>query len=125
MAPGPQLGARLARFSSYHINGLPEPVFENMKNEFVVILYNVGKRLTMVAEESSRCYHKKDSDQLMEFCSEPRTKAEIAEFLGVKTIFYVMSQYIKPLLENGGLAMTIPEKPKSKLQKYYAKKGMK
>ena len=55
----------------------------------------------------------------MEYCRIPRTKKEIAEFLEIKTIFYVVNKYIKPLLDKGLLQMTIPDKPGSRLQKYY------
>ena len=57
-------------------------------------------------------------DQLA-FCHEPKTRQEIAAFLGVKTVFYAMQHYVQPLLAAEKLAMTIPEKPKSRNQKYY------
>lgn len=125
--------------------GLPAPVFENRRNEFVVILYNsmnhsgethdsrskysadgagrssrgmvqetnayAGGRLLPYAEDMTR--------RLLAFCREPRSREEIAEFVGIRTQFYVVSKYIKPLLEDGRLQMTIPDKPKSKNQRYY------
>lgn len=94
--------------------GLPEPKFENRRNEFVVILYNSNS----LAEEGNALAEKKD-ETLLDFCHTPRTKQEIAEFIGVKTAFYVMRHYVMPLLEEGKLKMTIPEKPKSRNQKYY------
>lgn len=30
-----------------------------------------------------------------------------------------MKKYVNPLLQSGKLAMTLPEKPQSKLQRYY------
>ena len=36
------------------------------------------------------------------------------------TIAYVMEKYVHKLIEDGLLGMTIPEKPKSKYQKYYS-----
>ncbi|MCQ4637477.1 putative DNA binding domain-containing protein [Anaerovorax odorimutans] len=101
--------------------GLPAPVFENRRNEFVVTLYNGSEKSgsMMVAEEVKPYDEGKTPESLLEFCREPKSRNEIAEFLGVKTVFYVMKRYIKPLLESGELAMTMPEKPKSKLQKYY------
>ncbi len=39
--------------------------------------------------------------------------------MGVKTVFYAMQHYVQPLLAAEKLAMTIPEKPKSRNQKYY------
>lgn len=56
---------------------------------------------------------------MLAFCKRPRTRKEIADYLEVKTVFYVMQHYVKPLLESGQLAMTMPEKPKSRNQRYY------
>ncbi|MCL2154705.1 MAG: putative DNA binding domain-containing protein [Leptospirales bacterium] len=81
-------------------NNLPLPVFKDCRGEFKVILYN----------------HFND---IQEFCQKPRSRLEIAEFLKC-TPDYAMANKIVPLLEEGKLAMTMPHKPKSKLQKYYS-----
>lgn len=144
--------------------GLPDPAFENRRNEFVVIFYNgagESERTVSVIRESGACHVKADTENilvrdggavnrgieeiimpvssavhgnmpfpegqagrrakqnLMDFCLVPRSKSEIAEFLGVKTLFHAMGKYVKPLLESGEMAMTMPEKPQSKNQKYY------
>lgn len=96
--------------------GLPDPVFLDQRNEFVVVLYN--KKDEPVAEAGIDPANKEDS--LLEFCRTPRTRKEIADFLGIKTIFYVTQNYIQPLLESGKLKMMIPDKPKSKNQRYLA-----
>lgn len=57
--------------------------------------------------------------KILEFCNTPRSRAEITEMLGIKTSFYTMERYVLPMVEKGILQMTIPEKPKSKFQKYY------
>lgn len=59
--------------------------------------------------------------RLLAFCRVPRSREEIAEFVGVRTQFYVVAKYIKPLLEDGRLQMTLPDKPKSKNQRYYTR----
>ena len=91
--------------------GLPEPKFENRRNEFVVTLYNQAVGQEMAKDEQA--------GDLLTFCREPKTRQEIASFLGVKTVFYAMQHYVQPLIAAGKLAMTIPEKPKSRNQKYY------
>ena len=58
--------------------GLPEPVFENRRSEFVVILSNG----TGQVETSSPPEVLEDSDKLLAFCRTPRTRQEIADFLG-------------------------------------------
>lgn len=94
-------------------HGLPEPVFENRRNEFVVTLFNgcTTKPAVHTPEEGAR--------DLLTFCRMPRSRQEIPEYLGVKTVFYAMSHYVQPLLQSGQLAMTIPESPKSRKQKFY------
>ena len=93
--------------------GLPEPVFENRRNEFVVTLFN-GTIMTAAPLEV-----KPEKKDLLAFCQTPRTRREIADYLGVKTVFYAMRHYVQPLLQAGKLAMTLPETPKSSKQKYY------
>lgn len=91
-------------------HNLPAPVFENRRNEFVVILYNGAstKPIQETPEEVT----------LLEYCREPRGRKEIAQFLKLKTASYAMERYIRPLLNEGKLEMTIPEKPRSTHQKY-------
>ena len=98
--------------------GLPAPVFENRRNEFVVILYNCSQ--PAAAEEITVQLSRKPHDpDLLAFCKTPRSRQEIANYLGVKTVFYAMNHYVQPLLQSGQLAMTIPESPKSRKQKFY------
>lgn len=117
--------------------GLPDPVFENRRNEFVVTLYNgtvvsyrsVSSKPSVVMESALYAVNGPDTEEmpgeksvqdLLKFCAQPRSKTEIAEFMGVKTLYYAMKKYVNPLLRSGKLVMTLPEKPQSKLQKYYA-----
>lgn len=60
-------------------------------------------------------------EKILEFCKTARTKKEISEHIGYKNLTYMTRTYIKPLLEKGKLAYTIPEKPQSRLQKYITK----
>ena len=96
--------------------GLPAPVFENRRSEFVVILSNG----TGQAETTSPPEALEDSDKLLAFCRTPRTRQEIADFLGIKTVFYAISHYVKPLVAAGKLKMTLPDRPGSPKQKYYS-----
>jgi ATP-dependent DNA helicase RecG len=98
---------------------LPEPVFQNRRNEFVVILYNEHKEQVRIQSDVK---DKMDDSDLLTFCNIPRTRKEIAEHLGISTIFYAMQYYVQPLLTSGDLIMTIPEKPKSRNQKFVSRK---
>lgn len=57
------------------------------------------------------------AERILEFCKKPKGILEIAEMLHYKDKKTVR-KYVKPLVEEGRLAMTIPDKPNSSLQKY-------
>ena len=92
---------------------LPEPVFENRRNEFVVILYNESIDQKTETNEGEALF--------LQFCKKPRSREEIKGFLRIKTWNYAMKRWIKPLLEKGKLQLMIPDKPRSRQQKYYTK----
>lgn len=50
--------------------------------------------------------------------TQPRTKAELLEVLGLANVYMNYKRHLLPLIEQGFIEMTIPEKPKSRLQKY-------
>ena len=58
------------------------------------------------------------TDQILAFCAEPHSKAEIAEHCGYKITKGFTKRYLRPLLDKGQLQMTIPDKPRSQHQKY-------
>lgn len=95
--------------------GLNPPVFESKRGYFKAILYN-AKRTVEIKRETDDI-----NEKIKEFCITARSKEEIAELVGVKSPYYAMKQYIKPLLVAGILEMTMPDKPKSKKQKYISK----
>lgn len=55
--------------------------------------------------------------KILFFCKEPKSMNELKEYLGYKERRSVI-KYLKPLIERGRVAMTIPDKPNSRLQKY-------
>lgn len=86
-------------------NGLPEPQFQERRGMFRVIFYNGTEQ----ARQSGKI-------SLEDFCKVPRSRREIAEYMGM-TQYYVIKNYVEPLIEKGVLAYTIPEKPKSRDQR--------
>ena len=58
------------------------------------------------------------SDRILAFCRSPKNIGEIAEMLGMKDKKWVRKKYIVPLLQDGQLRMTIPDKPNSQHQRY-------
>ena len=90
--------------------GLPAPKFEDNKESFTVTLYNNTESLKDDMDST---------DSLLEFCSIPRTRSEIANYLGIATPSYAIKKYIKPLIKDGKIEMTNPERPKSSNQNYF------
>jgi len=92
--------------------GLKPPVFESKRGNFKATLFNQPDAEIQPASPNER--------MILDFCREPRSKAEIAEMLGIHTVYFAVKNYIRPLIMQGKLAMTIPQKPQSSNQKYYS-----
>ena len=56
-------------------------------------------------------------ERIIEFCSEPRSLREIADFLGAANKKKVKAKFIDNILGTQ-IVMTVPDKPNSRLQKY-------
>lgn len=56
-------------------------------------------------------------EKVIQFCSEAKSIIEICDYLGFKDRRTVR-KILNPLLELGRLAMTVPDKPNSRNQKY-------
>lgn len=57
-------------------------------------------------------------EKILEFCSVPRSRAELLEHLKLSDRKNLRTKYLNPLLASGKLKMTLPDKPNSPLQKY-------
>lgn len=86
--------------------GLPAPIFSVLHGEFKVIMKNG------LYFDSANI-----NESLIDFCSTPRTRTEIVDFIG-KSKNHVMSHILKPLIDSGDIRMLNPDKPKSQNQKY-------
>ncbi len=92
--------------------GLPMPQFEDSRNSFRVTLFN---------ERTAATKRTVDTQAILSFCSTPRTRQELANYLGIRSIGYAIATYITPLVEDGSLKLTKPNTPKSPRQQYVAK----
>ena len=64
--------------------------------------------------------------QVLNYCTTPRSANEIMLILRLKHKTHFKNKLLNPLLERGYLERTIPEKPKSRFQKYIVTaKGLK
>ena len=100
--------------------GLKPPVFESRRGNFKVTLYN--DRYTegeIPVEDVVQPSEMTMEEKIKTFCVTPKSKEEIAEYLNIGSAYYLAKRYLKPMLDAGVLLMTMPEKPKSKFQKYY------
>ncbi len=57
-------------------------------------------------------------NELLEYCSEPRTRAEMQEFCGIKTREYFRKKILVPMIKSGKIILTVPDSPSSPNQKY-------
>lgn len=91
--------------------GMPTPVFIDRRGVFKVIFY---KKALAQNKDIDR------EQEILDYCVTPRSREELAERFGFEAPTYFLKTYISPLLSEGKLKMTIPNKPKSKFQKYYS-----
>ena len=115
----------------YHelkIAQLPPPVFSVRRGEFVVTftsrvaqMYDVPQTMPTGVHEEKAVYAVETlttEEKLLQFCSVPRSRQELIDFLGFSR-YYTMSKLVQPLLDAQKLALTLPEKPKSSKQRYF------
>ena len=97
-----------------------KPEFTSTATDFRGILKNVNYNLE---GDSHQVIHQvielsTVSKQILAFCTTPKSKKELAVFCGFKDLRNFTLKHINPLLKSRQLEMTIPDKPKSRNQKY-------
>lgn len=63
------------------------------------------------------------TEQVLAFCQQPKSRAEIQEYLGLKHRRHFRTTILNPLLDSGQLLRTLPDKPTSPNQKFYTAQG--
>ena len=103
-----------------------KPEFFSTSNDFRVILKNVNYCLSQNNLVSDQDYDQV-TDQVnsqyilrtvLDYCMTEKSKQEICSYIGYRNLTYFTRKYLNPLLASGQLQMTIPDKPKSRNQKY-------
>ena len=94
-------------------NDLPDPVFEDRRGQFSVTFFNSTDNHPVEVDFDDK------TRGLVEFCKTPRTRKEIADYLGLESISYVIKDYVMPLVEKGIIKLSIPDKPRSSKQLYF------
>ena len=96
-------------------NGSPEPIFEtdDMHTNFLAIL-PIHPHFLMKNNEMTKA--------ILNFCETPKSKKEILNMLQLTSHSKNFKKYIKPLLDQGLLFLTLPDKPQSSKQQYTTSK---
>ena len=98
---------------AYHLR---EPEFVEERGSFIVRFYKeILDRRQSVSEQQTE-----EVRNLVLFCKTPRTRKEICEYLGLSSMSYAIQTHIMPLVEQGIIRLSIPDKPKSSKQLYYS-----
>lgn len=92
---------------------MPAPEFLNERGSFIVRFRKQPSSISLHASMQK-------TDALVAFCAIPRSRQEIANFLRVRSVSYVIKRYVQPLIIDGQLRMTDPAHPQSKNQKFVA-----
>ena len=100
--------------------GHPEPEFSDNRGEFVVCLRSrLMRTQEMETLKATTQSNLTLQERLLDFCTTPRSRQEIADFLGIKSISYAITRHITPLVRCGALHLRYPDRPKSSKQRYF------
>ncbi len=103
-------------------NGNPEPTFKVDKITAFEVVAKPTLSLNLVTDKEkvtkSVTKMTEKVNDIIAFCSVPRSMTEIMDHIGMKHRYNVKHRYLDPLIESGFLEMTIPDKPNSRSQKY-------
>jgi ATP-dependent DNA helicase RecG len=112
------------KYNKIYAGADPEFVEGNIFKTIIPLIKNISEHDGAHDSEHDGA-HDENQDttiKLLEFCKEPKTRVEIQEFLDIKSRSYLNQKIMRPLIEEGSLKLTIPDKPTSKNQKYYSNK---
>jgi ATP-dependent DNA helicase RecG len=124
-------------------NFIPDrlPVFYSDRSQFMITLPNLNYNNDRIKDLLSEDGREQDRGQvgeqdreqlreqvigqvkmgdLIDYCKLPRTRVEMQDYCGLTSRRSFIENHLKPLLEQGILKMTLPDKPNSRNQKYYS-----
>ena len=87
-------------------------IFRNMNYDLHGANQVTGQVTGQVADDDNRIA------SLANFCALTRTRKEMQEFIGITSRDHFKKTFLIPMLDEGWLRMTIPDKPNSSKQKY-------
>ncbi len=106
-------------------HGIQAPVFEERQG-FVIVTFRApiaataGTPLAAPSRDQvgTKSGPSRDQVALLEACRLERSLTELMEVVGRKNRSKFRDQFIRPLLKTGLIELTVPARPKSRLQKY-------
>ncbi len=113
-------------FQAWKDAGLDKPIIEEKfgggepDRTILTLPLSVNSVTNLVTgdEASDEAGVEDKKELILSFCQKPRSKSEIQKHLGINSERYVRQKLLMPLLEEGRLERTIPDKPSSPNQKY-------
>ena len=100
-----------------HVAGIPAPVFEEITGAAVVTFrVDVAGAAQRTAQVTGQVTAQVAS--ILEAAKTPRTREELQDAAGISHREHFRIAYLLPLLSAGWLERTIPDKPRSRMQRY-------
>lgn len=110
-------------------HGIRQPEFIDRNGSFLVRFFNgpleESTHTTSVAHTSTGTTRIKPGTirrDILTYCATPRSLQHIASHIG-RNPQYTKRRYIQPMLDDGELTLTMPDKPRSKYQQYQSVLG--
>lgn len=101
--------------------GGPLPEYEINESGIMVLCLPCERYMKLLRGDDYHNQNGQDVNKMIiEFCKEPKSVQEIMYNFGFKSRTSFRRNYLNDLVEKGMLKMTLPDKPKSKNQKYYS-----
>lgn len=105
----------------------PLPEYDIKKAGIMVLCRACDKYLKLLngTEDLYLGQNDQDNEQdvtkmIVDFCKQPHSAKEIMGYIKISDRSFFRRHYLNPMIKTGQLKMTIPDKPKSGNQKYYA-----
>ena len=102
--------------------GLRPPVFSDVRGSFQVQLFNASEETSEQKARQRKLPAEYVRSEIVAFCTIPRSRTEIAFHMGLDAR-YLAKTHLNPLVQEGRLELTMPEKPRSKFQRFVAKRA--
>jgi len=110
----------LVKYTKLYSNSTPQLVEEDIFKIIIPLTDQVTPQVTPQATPQATPQDER-TKLILNFCSEPKSRNEIQEFLKLKDREHFRKDILQPLITKGLLFPTIPDKPNSPKQKYYSK----